>query len=80
MGDFNAGCRYLKKSLIHQLDRRQDGYHWLIPDQVDTTVSSKTHCAYDRFVLTGDEFYSAVIPGSALVYHFDRALHLNEID
>ena len=49
MGDMNADCRYLSKRRTKQLDLRNDGSYWLIPDEVDTTVA-KGNCAYDRYI------------------------------
>ncbi len=47
MGDFNADCSYVGKTKLKALKLKKSGYHWLIPDDADTTVSS-TDCAYDR--------------------------------
>lgn len=49
MGDFNADCSYVSQRKLNKLDLRKDGFHWLVPDTWDTTVSS-TNCAYDRWV------------------------------
>ena len=47
MGDFNADCSYLSKTKRNNLALRAEGYHWLIPDDWDTTVAA-SDCAYDR--------------------------------
>ena len=47
MGDFNADCSYLSKTKRRNLALRAEGYHWLIPDDWDTTVAA-SDCAYDR--------------------------------
>ena len=47
MGDFNADCSYVPKTKLKKLALRSKGFHWLIPDEWDTTVAS-TNCAYDR--------------------------------
>ena len=47
MGDFNADGSYVSKRKLGGLELREEGYHWLIPDDADTTVSA-TDYAYDR--------------------------------
>ncbi|XP_074056774.1 deoxyribonuclease-1-like isoform X2 [Macrotis lagotis] len=49
LGDLNAGCTFM--SPVAWLDNHlwsHPDFHWLIGDQTDTTVSARTHCAYDR--------------------------------
>jgi len=49
MGDLNADCDYVKKDeLPHLLLRNDSRFVWLIGDDVDTTTSPNTDCAYDR--------------------------------
>ncbi|XP_064218468.1 deoxyribonuclease-1 isoform X5 [Aotus nancymaae] len=48
MGDFNAGCSYVRPSQWSSIRLRTSPiFQWLIPDTADTTATS-THCAYDR--------------------------------
>jgi len=48
MGDLNADCSYVSNSKWETIPLKNDpNYHWLIGDDVDTTVSATT-CAYDR--------------------------------
>lgn len=49
MGDFNADCSYMNAGELDNLGIRQQGFEWLIGDEVDTT-QGQTHCAYDRSV------------------------------
>ena len=56
LGDLNADCSYLKAS--DSISLKDPGYIWLIPDSIDTTVSS-TDCAYDRIIFkspTSEDF------------------------
>ncbi|XP_069065590.1 deoxyribonuclease-1-like isoform X2 [Pleurodeles waltl] len=79
LGDLNAACAYLTME-----DRKSirlssgDRFHWLIDDKADTTVRQKTHCAYDRIVVHGDEFLYGVVPGSAKPFNFAKKLGLSE--
>lgn len=77
MGDFNADCSYVSKTASSKLKLRSSSYHWWIEDDVDTTVAN-TDCAYDRFVMSGDSFISAVKAGSADVFRFDTAYKLTQ--
>jgi hypothetical protein len=47
MGDLNAGCRYVTRKQLPDLAIRTSQYHWLIGDNVDTTVAG-SGCPYDR--------------------------------
>ena len=48
MGDLNADCSYVRKSDWKNIPMKADpAVHWLITDDIDTTVSA-TDCAYDR--------------------------------
>ena len=52
MGDLNADCGYVPQYRWAEIALKSDpSCHWLIGDEVDTTVSN-THCAYDRYVLS----------------------------
>jgi len=49
MGDLNADCDYIRDPELPILRLRTDPrFTWLIGDEVDTTVSTTTDCAYDR--------------------------------
>lgn len=75
MGDFNAACKYVKS--FNDVDLATDPrFYWLTTDAMDTTTS-KTDCAYDRFVVAGDNMLKGVVPGSSGVFHFDEMYHLN---
>lgn len=78
MGDFNAGCSYVKPSDWNSIRLRANSqFTWLIPDDVDTTVSYSTRCAYDRIVVSGTALINSVVSGSALVFNFESALGLD---
>ncbi|XP_033728941.1 deoxyribonuclease-1-like [Pecten maximus] len=77
MGDLNADCSYVPKKDWPSITLKSDpSFHWLIGDDVDTTVKS-TDCAYDRFILTGSDFVSALVPGSADIFRFDSEYGLD---
>lgn len=49
LGDLNADCTYVPKKYWSTIPvRNNPAYHWLIGDEVDTTVKDSTDCAYDR--------------------------------
>lgn len=76
LGDFNAGCNYVAGSDWQQIGIFTDkSFHWLIPDEADTTVSH-TNCPYDRIVVTSD-MMKGVVPGSAEVYDYMMDLNLS---
>ncbi|XP_075042174.1 deoxyribonuclease-1-like isoform X1 [Mixophyes fleayi] len=71
LGDYNAGCSYVKSQhwpLIRL--RHEASLEWLIPDSEDTTVSTNTHCPYDRMVAGGARLQNAVIPGTAKAFNY----------
>lgn len=75
LGDFNSDCNYVTSSEWSQIRLYTDkSFHWLIPNEADTTVSS-TNCAYDRIVVT-DSAKELVVPGTAKVYNFQEELNL----
>ncbi|OWF35411.1 deoxyribonuclease-1-like [Mizuhopecten yessoensis] len=79
MGDLNADCTYVPQKDWPSVTLKTDPeFHWLIDDDVDTTVKASTDCAYDRFILTGSDFLSAVVPGSASVFLFDNEYGLSD--
>ncbi len=51
LGDLNADCKYVSGRALSELTLRTDPkYVWLIDDNADTTVTTGTDCAYDRWV------------------------------
>jgi len=52
LGDLNADCSYYNNANEPDFE---NGWHWLIEDNEDTTVSS-TDCAYDRIILNDDGY------------------------
>ncbi|XP_011805568.1 PREDICTED: deoxyribonuclease-1 [Colobus angolensis palliatus] len=78
MGDFNAGCSYVRPSQWSSIRLRTSRtFQWLIPDTADTTATS-THCAYDRIVVAGTLLQDAVVPDSALPFNFQAAYGLSD--
>lgn len=79
LGDMNAECSYAPKKYLNFIPiRTSSKFHWLISDDVDTTVASGTDCAYDRFILHGEDFLATVVDGSSRVYRFDQEFRLSE--
>lgn len=79
MGDFNAGCSYLSKKKRRTLRLYTDPkFHWLIGDDIDTTVRESTTCPYDRIVVYGEELANLV--NSAGIYNFTKELGLTEAE
>ncbi|XP_070837803.1 deoxyribonuclease-1 [Chaetodon trifascialis] len=80
LGDFNAGCSYVKGSDWQKIRLFTDkSFHWLIPDGADSTVSATTNCPYDRIVVTTD-MMRGVVKGSAEVYNFMTELNLSQTE
>ncbi|KAL0617304.1 Deoxyribonuclease-1 [Plecturocebus cupreus] len=78
MGDFNAGCSYVRPSQWSSIRLRTSPiFQWLIPDTADTTATS-THCAYDRIVVAGTLLQDSVVPDSALPFNFQAAYGLSD--
>ncbi|XP_018554060.2 deoxyribonuclease-1 [Lates calcarifer] len=76
LGDFNAGCNYVTGSEWQQIRLFTDkSFHWLIPNDADTTVSH-TNCPYDRIVVTTD-MMKGVDQNSAEVYNYMMDLNLS---
>ncbi len=76
MGDFNASCNYVRASHFDGISLRTDPrFTWHILDSADTTTS-KTVCAYDRFVTTS-AMTSRVTQEGASVFYFDQAFDLD---
>ncbi|XP_061889513.1 deoxyribonuclease-1-like [Entelurus aequoreus] len=76
LGDFNTDCSYVTVSEWRHIRLFTDkSFHWLIPNEVDTTVSH-TDCAYDRIVVTED-MMKGVVHRSADVYNYMVDLKLD---
>ncbi|XP_041813683.1 deoxyribonuclease-1-like [Chelmon rostratus] len=79
LGDFNAGCSYVKGSDWQKIRLFTDkSFHWLIPDGADSTVST-TKCPYDRIVVT-TSMMRGVVTGSAEVYNFMVEMNLSQTE
>ncbi|XP_078100299.1 deoxyribonuclease-1-like isoform X2 [Sander vitreus] len=77
LGDFHASCSYVTRD--NKRDIRlytNSAFAWLIGDQVDTTVSEETNCAFDRIVVHGRTFLRAITPLSAQVYNYAEDLKI----
>lgn len=59
LGDLNADCSYFKRNESDFM-----GWIWLIQDDIDTTVSENTDCAYDRIIVNKDLFDEVVTSGT----------------
>ncbi|KAL4646116.1 deoxyribonuclease gamma-like [Arapaima gigas] len=79
LGDLNAACSYVTAKGWRNVRLRNDPkFHWLIGDEEDTTVHKNSRCAYDRIVVHGKEFMSAVVPDSAHPFNFKKEFCLTE--
>ncbi|XP_071103869.1 deoxyribonuclease-1-like [Haliotis cracherodii] len=77
-GDFNADGDFVSGSDWERISLRSDRrFTWLIKDNADTTVSS-TDCSYDRFVVTGHQLKTNIVPGSCKVFRFDTEFSLSQ--
>ncbi|XP_077334985.1 deoxyribonuclease-1-like isoform X2 [Lithobates pipiens] len=77
LGDYNAGCSYVKSTHWPMIRLRQEpSLQWLIPDNADTTVSTNTNCPYDRIVVGGSRLQNSVVPGSAKAFNYQVAYGL----
>ncbi|XP_078483452.1 deoxyribonuclease gamma-like isoform X2 [Ciona intestinalis] len=76
LGDLNADCSYVCQSCWDSVGLRTDPtFHWLVGDDVDTTVSN-TDCAYDRIIVAGSDLIDLACDGDT--YRFDVALNLTQ--
>ncbi|KAM6924681.1 LOW QUALITY PROTEIN: deoxyribonuclease I-like 1-like [Xenentodon cancila] len=81
LGDLNAGCSYVTVKGWKAVRLRSDPrFHWLIGDEQDTTVREKTHCAYDRIIVQGQEMRSSIVHGSAQPFNLKRNSNLTEAE
>ncbi|KAK1877219.1 Deoxyribonuclease-1 [Dissostichus eleginoides] len=73
LGDFNAGSRYVGDRDWKNIRLRANtNFHWLIDDNVATTMAEKPIQAHDRIVVT-TEMEKGVVAGSAAVFDFIKA-------
>lgn len=78
VGDLNADGQYVRKKDWKTIRFRNDPrFRWLISDDVDTTVGP-SDMAYDRIVVAGEELQTAVVPNSAVTYHFDDEFQIDK--
>ncbi|KAM3826722.1 deoxyribonuclease-1-like [Vipera latastei] len=80
LGDFNAGCKYVRLEDWPSIRLRSvKDFQWLIPDTADTTVTN-TACAYDRIVAVGSKLRESILPATAKVDNFQKTLKLSSKD
>ncbi|XP_067442368.1 deoxyribonuclease-1-like [Thunnus thynnus] len=77
LGDFNADGRYLSSKKKKGIRISCYRYKWLIDEDADTTTSDSNDHTYDRIVVTGDDLYEAIVPGSAQPFNFQKAYRLS---
>uniref|UniRef100_A0A9R1SK55 Deoxyribonuclease 1 like 4, tandem duplicate 2 n=2 Tax=Cyprinus carpio TaxID=7962 RepID=A0A9R1SK55_CYPCA len=79
LGDFNADGAYVSKKKMKAIRIRTDpDFHWLIGDDVDTTVIQSNDHTYDRIVVYKDDMLKAVVPKSAKPFNFQQAYKLSD--
>lgn len=79
LGDFNADGAYVSKKKMKAIRIRTDtDFHWLIGDDVDTTVKTTNDNTYDRIVVYKEDMLEAVVPRSAKPFNFQEAYKLTE--
>ncbi|XP_043078795.1 deoxyribonuclease 1 like 4, tandem duplicate 2 [Puntigrus tetrazona] len=89
LGDFNADGAYVSKKKMKSIRIRSDpDFHWLIGDDVDTTVIRSNDHTYDRIVVYKEDmlnslfFPSAIgslsVPRSAKSFNFQEAYKLSD--
>ncbi|CAH1271234.1 DNASE1 [Branchiostoma lanceolatum] len=78
LGDLNTDCRYVTSDEWDQIRLWTDPrFTWLIGSDADTTVSS-TDCAYDRFVVAGDDFVNGIKASSVSVFNYKDAFNITQ--
>ncbi|XP_066931716.1 deoxyribonuclease gamma-like [Clytia hemisphaerica] len=75
MGDFNAGCDFVKEWRAIGL-AKDPRFYWIIDHSKDTTTGH-SDCPYDRIVVAGRDLVKNVIPLSGDVFYFDHE-HIND--
>ncbi|XP_064610015.1 deoxyribonuclease-1-like [Liolophura sinensis] len=76
-GDMNADCAYMSANQLASSPLHGGNFTWLIDSTADTTVSTHTDCAYDRFIISGGKLKAAIVPGSARPYNFHQTMGLS---
>ena len=76
MGDFNFGCDSVSVKEREFVRTALDRFSWYISDNNPTTISS-SGCAYDRIIVSGNKFKSAIFPNSNQTYRYDLEFGLN---
>ncbi|CAH1271235.1 DNASE1 [Branchiostoma lanceolatum] len=73
LGDLNADCRYVTSGEWDQIRLWTDPrFTWLIGS--DAT----TDCAYDRFVVAGDDFVNGINASSVSVFNYKDAFNITQ--
>ncbi len=71
LGDLNADCSYLSEKNKAKLQLvTNKSYHWYVPDNADTTTSPTTDCAYDRFIVRGNDLRKRI--SKVRVFDFEK--------
>ncbi|KAL5004338.1 hypothetical protein ScPMuIL_017794 [Solemya velum] len=77
-GDLNADCHYLSRTALeHNRLFTDSRFRWLVDNEADTTVSTHTDCAYDRFITAGQVMGAAIARRTVQVYDFQAELGLD---
>ncbi|XP_078604015.1 deoxyribonuclease-1-like [Branchiostoma floridae x Branchiostoma japonicum] len=78
LGDLNSDCSYVTSGEWAQIRLWTDPrFAWLVGNDADTTVSS-TDCAYDRFVVAGDDFLNGINTSSVSVFNYRDAFNISQ--
>ncbi|XP_035685231.1 deoxyribonuclease-1-like [Branchiostoma floridae] len=78
LGDLNSDCSYVTSGEWDQIRLWTDPrFTWLVGNDADTTVSS-TDCAYDRFVVAGDDFLNGINTSSVSVFNYRDAFNISQ--
>ncbi|KAM9350832.1 deoxyribonuclease-1-like isoform 2-T2 [Symphorus nematophorus] len=79
LGDFNADGAYVTRKEMKTIRIRSNkNFHWLIGDDVDTTVNTSNEHTYDRIVVYGDHMLAAIVPNSAKPFNFHKEFVMTE--
>uniref|UniRef100_A0A8C5R5P7 Deoxyribonuclease n=1 Tax=Leptobrachium leishanense TaxID=445787 RepID=A0A8C5R5P7_9ANUR len=78
LGDFNADGSYVSNKKMKTIRLRSDeNFHWLINDDIDTTVTKTTDRSYDRIVVH-KALIDKIVPNSAKPFYFDVEYKLKD--
>lgn len=75
LGDLNFDCSYCSNKNKDIVRSELYDFSWYISDKVATTIST-TSCAYDRILVTGDKFNSAIVQFSNKTYRYDAEFQI----